>query len=450
MRTVAAILASAALGALAQSPAGFTSTAPLVLGAGDSLQRVVLPFEAYRDARADLADVRVLNGRGDAVPMAFAGEAQVQRSDPAPAPLPIFPVTSLEPAAGGAGHISIRAADGTLIDVRGGRGEGGKREAIVAYLVDATKLRDPVRALQFDWTAEPGTQVVNVRVEASEDLRTWTPVASSPLVKLEHGGQALGQPRVEFAARKAKYYRVTWSGPPFELRSLGALAEERVQPPPREVRPVRGAAGDRPGEFVFDAGARLPVEALRVLPQEENGVMAVEILARDDERKPWRPVTRATFYRLVRDGVRIDSPPLELRHAARYWLLRTEAGSGAGIAPPTLELHWRPAQVVFVARGDPPFTLAFGQADAKPAVLPVSSLIPGYERWAELRLPEARVAEVRTLRREPPFWKRFGIDAEPKQAALWAVLVGGVLLLAFMAWRLHGQMQAAGGERKAE
>lgn len=450
MRTVAAVLASAALGAFAQSPAEFTSTAPLVLGAGDALQRVVLPFEAYRDARPDLADVRVLNGRGDAVPMAFAGEAQAQRSDPPPVPLPIFPVTSLEQRGTGGGHISIRAADGTLVDVRGGRVQAGKREAVVAYLVDATKLRDPVRALHFDWAAETGTQVVQVNVEASEDLRGWTPVASSPLVKLEHAGQVLGQPRVEFPARKAKYYRVTWNGPRFELRSLGALAEERVQPPPREVRAVRGAAGAKPGEFVFDAGARLPVEALRVLPQEENSVMAVEVLARDDERKPWRPVTRATFYRLVRDGARIDSPPMELRHAARYWMLRTAPGSGAGIAPPALEMHWRPAQVVFVARGDPPFTLAFGHPEAKPALLPVSTLIPSYERWAELRLPEARVAEVRTLRREQPFWQRFGIDAEPKQAALWAVLVGGVLLLAFMAWRLHGQMQAPPGQRNVE
>jgi hypothetical protein len=34
------------------------------------------------------------------------------------------------------------------------------------------------------------------------------------------------------------------------------------------------------------------------------------------------------------------------------------------------------------------------------------------------------------------------LGQSPKKLALWAVLIAAVLLLAFMAYRLHGQMKA--------
>ena len=93
-----------------------------------------------------------------------------------------------------------------------------------------------------------------------------------------------------------------------------------------------------------------------------------------------------------------------------------------------------------MAKGDAPFTLAFGDAQARSVAIPISSLMPGYERHAERKLAPASVGAVQTLTDVQPMRSILG-DIPPRKAALWAVLILGVLILGFMAWRLQGQMK---------
>ena len=137
----------------------------------------------------------------------------------------------------------------------------------------------------------------------------------------------------------------------------------------------------------------------------------------------------------------VESPPLEIgRRAARRWVARVDPDSGAvGQALPDLEVQWRPAQVVFVARGDGPFTLAFGDPQAKSAYQSPRTLIPGYESHAEDALPLAKAGDVeRNLTAESrlPEWMA---GVPPRRIALWTILVAAVAVLGVMAWRLKKQ-----------
>jgi hypothetical protein len=126
------------------------------------------------------------------------------------------------------------------------------------------------------------------------------------------------------------------------------------------------------------------------------------------------------------------------RRAARYWIVRTDPDKGGfGGAAPELEVQWRAAQLVFVARGEEPFTLAFGNPQARSALLPVASVIPAYEPHAEMALPEAVAGKLERTTTMQDQWPAFMQDVPPRKLALWAVLIGAVALLAFMAWRLH-------------
>jgi hypothetical protein len=53
--------------AFAQSPSDFRSSASVAAARGDALQRLTLPFEVYRDARPDFADIRIFNANGEAM-----------------------------------------------------------------------------------------------------------------------------------------------------------------------------------------------------------------------------------------------------------------------------------------------------------------------------------------------------------------------------------------------
>jgi hypothetical protein len=430
---IAAIVALAALPALAQSPTSFVSSAPLTLAGKEALHRVALPPEAYRDARSDMADVRIFNGQGDAVPMAFAGDPDGKHDALPAVDLPLFAISAPVRATGGPGsEVTVRTEDGTLVSIRGKSAPPIAKPT--AYLLDASQVKEPLKALVFEWEAGPGAQVVKVRAEASENLKEWSALASGPLVRVENAGAALSQPRLEFGARKAKYLRVTWDVADFRVKSVRAEPEGATQPAPRTVTKIAAQPGEHAGEWLYDLGGRVPVEALRVLPADANDVLSASIYARNDSKEPWRLVAAAPFYRMQYEGAERESPPVEApRTAARYWMVRL-AGARSSTAP-TLEVQWRAAQIVFVARGDPPFMIAFGNVAAKGVAIPISSLMPTYERLAEWRLPEARAGAVATGP-GPSSWEQLAATTSPRHIALWAILLGGVAMLGFMAWRL--------------
>src|SRR6185437_2781868 len=95
MRWAAWVLAWAAAGAFAQEPPDFSASASVTPANGDALQRLTLPFAAYRDTRRDLADVRVFNANGETVPIALAGDPETVFESPRTVPLPLYPITKL-------------------------------------------------------------------------------------------------------------------------------------------------------------------------------------------------------------------------------------------------------------------------------------------------------------------------------------------------------------------
>jgi hypothetical protein len=447
MKRFAALATCLALHAMAESPADFASGAPLTVSGGDALQRFALPFEAYRDARRDLADVRVFNGRGEAVPIARAAEPEITREAPHMVELPRFAVTGRGAEIASGAQVTVRTDDGTLIAVHGKRAV--RQAAPVAWLLDASQVRDPLGALVLDWDARPGSEVVRVTVEASDDLQAWRHAGTASLVRLAEGGHQLEQPRVAILSSKARYYRVTWGGAAFALRGAQGEIVRAVQAPERAVARVQGVAGTKAGEFTYDLGARLPVEAVRVVPAEPNSVATFTLLARDTPGGDWRAVRTAVFYRLTRDGVEVESAPVVTgRTLAREWMVRVDPQSGGiGAAPPALEARWRRDPVVFVARGEAPFRLVFGDPDAKPAWVSVASLVPGYKRGDEAKLAEAGVGAVQSGKVRTSGWPEWAANLGPRKLALWAVLLGAVAVLGFMAWRLTKQTSAPPRER---
>jgi hypothetical protein len=439
---IASIILLAALPAAAQFPSEFRSGAPIATRGTDALQQLELPYEVYRDARRDLADVRVFNAARESVPIAWAGPPRVELESAPPVDLPLFPVSKLEAEPGKGGtEVTIRTADGTLVAVKGGpRRSSGRTDAKpAAYLLDASATKEPLQALVFDWRAGPGTEVVTVRVESSDDLKAWSRLAATPLVRIESEGRALVQPRVEFAPRKVKYFRVTWDAPGFSLAGVKAEHEPRGKAVPRKLRRATATVG-KDGEFLYDLGARLPVEAIRLDPAQENAVVAAAIHAREEADAPWRLVANAAFYRLQRDGTEVRSPMLEIgRRPARYWMVKLAAGSSTG-DPPALEAEWTGARLVFVAQGAAPYSLAFGNPNAASTALQLSAVIPRYEKGMELALPEAQAGAV-TAGPPPTRWEGIIGSLNPRRVTLWAILAGGVALLGFMAWRISRQMR---------
>jgi hypothetical protein len=441
----------AAAAAAAEQPADFRYTLPLTTQNDGGLHRAEIPLAVYQGAaRDDLGDVRVFNARGEKVPFAFAGNLRQEIQTRAPVTLPYFPLyreTAQHVALAGNIDLQIRQqADGTLIALKSfgtKQGEQKLPRKVAAYVVDASREEEPLHAFRIEWTGGAG-QIVKVNVESSDDLKYWQPrIAGAPLMNLEYGGASLVQKRIEFAPCKAKYWRLSWDRATFEIQSLQAEMPESAMQPRFASIVLQGVAGEKTGEYLFDLGATPPVQRAQLLLPQSNTVAPAQIFSRKDGKTAWRAVVAATFYRLNHEGAEVVSPPSSFApRSDRYWLVRVDQrGGGLGADTPRIEVSWLPRQVVFVARGEGPYALAYGKANATAADFPVTSLIPGYKSYAEFALPLAQGGTPQVTvgggSASAAAWLR---EADWKRIALWSILIGGVAMLAWMAWRLAHQL----------
>ena len=445
---IAALLLVPALAA-AEQPRDFAYGIPLRTSGQDALQQLELPRAVYEGVvHPDLSDLRVFNGAGEVVAHAFRPRVITTKEKPGPVAATLFPIRSDESTGVEGVELHLeRRGDRTVVDLRTRQGRPARDAKLVGYLADARALDKPIRAVVLELPAAADQIFARVTIEASDDLRQWSPLASgAPVVRLASGGERLEQLRIEVSPRRAKYLRVSWPGRSGSLELAGLAVEpgELAVAAPRQWKQLAGvAAKDKPGEYEFDLGGQFPVDRLRIGLPQQNTVASVQLLVRSKPADPWRHVTTATAYRLIRDGDELTSADSEIGALPdRYWLARVDQrGGGIGGGPLALSAGWVPHRLVFASRGQGPFQLAYGSRDAKSTAFPIATLVPGYrdEEEAQPRIvigAAQTAAEPRRLggeavTRERVDWKRW---------TLWGSLVLGVVVLGWMALRLGRQM----------
>lgn len=453
------LLLAAAAALAAERPDDYAYGARLDADGREALYEVTVPATLYRGvAKADLRDVRVFNGAGEVVPHAWRARRMQGVERAALVAVTLFP---LKAAAGAAlDGLAIRMQRGpggvVTVDVKGGPAEGAATRRTVGYLLDLTGFDRGLRALELDWDPPAGGFAGKLRVDGSDDLGSWRPlVGAAPLIDLEVGASRLLQKRVELPRQSVKYLRLSWvpqgdGAPGPELSGARGELLERFVEAPREWTSVESGKSSKPGEYAFDTGGHFPVDRLRLHLPEPNTVVQVELLARDKSDQPWRSVSHGVVYRLRKGEGEIGSPELTAGASDRYWLVRVDQkGGGLGAGVPTLEVGWVPHQLVFAARGAPPFLLAYGQRDAKAAAYAIETLVPGFREDAGATIRVAKASNAQKVnvqaaqalaptelggearRLEAIDWKRW---------SLWGALILGVVVLGVMAWRLVRQI----------
>jgi hypothetical protein len=426
------------LGAQA-SRADFVRGIEIRTDAGGSLYRVLLPDDVYdTSTRADLADMRVLNSAGDAVPHTLRQVPRTVGADAEWRSVPSFPMAEAQSGSPARTHVKI-SADGAVLEVTKDRAAG---RAATAYLIDTSGVKEPLAKIGLTWEAAPGvTFLAPVSVSASDDLSSWrTVVPSSAIAQLQRDTFTLTQNEIALPGERAKYLRVSW---PRELAAV-TLTSVRVQPrteaTAREIR-WRTLTADRvapDGDAQYDTGAFLPVEYVDIEFADPTDAASVTVRSRAEPTSPW--VTRHTglFYVLQGANGSIHNPYARIDRASeRYWDVHTtKEGGWKPNRAPRLKVGWHPHELFFVAQGSAPYTLAYGSARVGPADAPVDELLADLNQSArETQIHTATLGESRTLG---------GADAlKPapaplpwKQIVLWTVLIVAVATLALVASRL--------------
>jgi hypothetical protein len=446
-RCMMLILASAAV--LAETP--FAWQAQVEADASAPYYRLTVPVEAYlKAAQPGLADLRVFNAEG--APVAFARiapsgsrEERVTRTA-----LRWFPLREAASGADGKLDVTVRQSrDGALLEVHARSGQTPDSR-VSGYLLDASALtqREGVRALTLDWQGEvEGFQLLDL--EASDNLQDWRSVQRHvQLARLDFNGERIERRRIELAGLSGRYLKLRWRDPAVaptlthaEIEQSSAQWQSPALAWSSAVLPVDSPLNLQAGEYHYRLESAVPVSRIRLDLPAGNALLPLQILQPTRERRHWQSVARGVVYRInsnqrewMQDEIALDGQWL------KEFIVRVDPRSGRALNAPALYVGIAPEQVVFLAEGAAPYRLAVGNGQMRNAALPLSTLVPGLGSANAPQIAKARLASATVSATFASSPASAGPQADWKKAALWGVLLAGVLLMAGMAWQLLRQM----------
>lgn len=378
LRSTVALVRGLACAAAASADDAFVAQWPLTLPSSDAgAYRVELDPAVYATTVAPgVRDLVVVNGEGRQVPALLqpAPVAAPQRQTHA---LAWFPLPDSAARAGSdIAAISELDPDGRLRRIQWQPARVDAPPA--ALLIDAGDADAPLQALVLDWGVADAPFERKMRVEGSDDLRAWHPLAAGGrLLDLRRGEARLVERRIAFdTPSRMRYLRLspgTGAGTMPAIRSLVGESVAAADAPALQWHALAPVTTDDAGT-VYRLDARLPVTHVDLeLAGNVTGRWSLSVRERDDDA--WRTVASDWLvYRVGGDGA-MRTPPraLDATLRARQWRLVSEAPQTA--PAPELRLGYRPEQLVFVAEGEPPFFLRAGSAQASRIDAPVAPLL---------------------------------------------------------------------------
>jgi len=416
----------------------------LTINGRNAIYSLLMPAQVYQDCvRSDLGDLRVFNA-SNPVPHLLRPQLEKENMRPAQA-VPFFPLSgNLEESGSPPGlRISI-GHNGTIISLRPSR-VGISRKTVTAYLIDASGLEQQADWLELFWSGQEQNFSTSVRVESSQDLNSWkTVVHSTALAELDFGGQRLVRRRIRVRI-KGQYLRISWpSGKDgVTLSAIRAGYDRKEQARSRTVISLKGTRDPKPApgriSYLYDSHGFFPVDQLHIRLPQKNSLARTTIFSKANEQAPWRRRASLLAYQLMLDGTSLASEIQNINSTRdRFWRLEMEDTGGS--EPPVLELGWLPGELVFMAQGDEPFTLAYGRAGLARARYEVDRLLAALDPLREKKLVgEARVGKQILLGGEDMLVP--AVEIPWKRWLLWVGLILGVLVVGIMALQLFREMQ---------
>lgn len=442
----------------APTPAQFAFRSAIQIHEKGAYQQLGLTLPVYQGALSpNLADLRVFNAAGEALPYAFVAQESSVETRREEQSVPIFPLRAPAGPRGEADDVAVsvrQTGDGTLVSVRKSTASAGRGAQVRGLLLDASKLKGSVRSLRLV-TRTNGTPIHAYTIESSHDLQHWRMLKSdAQLVHLAHDGHRIDIDSAEWEAPADRYLRLLWADPqraPAVSAVLLSSVESQLAAPPRlwsaEIRP--GTVGD--GEYDYAWAGQMPLEMLRINLPQINSLAPLTLQrpvthisrVRHREELRWSTLAHSVVFRLESPQGEIRSPDIALHEPVvnRLRLSLDRRAGTLGDKPPTLQIGFVPGQIVFLARGEGPFILAWGASGLARADLPLTTLVPSND--GKFQLP----AKVATL--GPPESLRSASSDKPAAAEspsdnkwiLWLVLLGGLLVLGGMARALTRQLR---------
>ncbi len=315
-----------------------------------------------------------------------------------------------------------------------------KREGNIVrgLLFDMRNIKTELRAVELEGTLPPSL-IVKITLDVSADLKSWRTVATQSPV-FDFGSDGPSNRRVDLPAGQTlegQYLRLTWSDTPrlavTALRTVGVINTNRAEPVVINLGAPQNAA-EGYAEWTITPGLR--AGAIRLQTSTANALMPVRVLTRSRSGDPWRTVANTVVYRLAANNAAQSINASVPMSSPLQSLVRVEALRGYNLTglPITLALEYAPLDVLFIATGEGPFTIATGNVSAQSTAVPVTTLMPNYQSGGEFALPVlTATVSANQAPAKPSAVAEIFAAATQKSFLLWGVLGLAVIVLGGLA-----------------
>jgi hypothetical protein len=478
--TTAFFLACSAFVAHAADPKQSTTVVSTVLEvSADGLNRLTLPLQVLQESRfKDLRDIRIVNGSGQALPIARISSARTtQEVSKKDVPLTMYPVYA-NPATGTSNAISgetkfrFEESNGRkVVEIDLGQSkpllkDGKEQRAMVGVLLDLRSIKDSIDKLSLNIKMPMG-RPISIQVRSSKDLQQWRTVrASASLYRFAAADAAalpIEETTIDFTgvALQDDYLQLDWSAEVgdkasnIEVQAVSAITSTRTQKttPLYEMKVPVTAAANKTGVFQFSLPYAPHVQSLTIRPTQLNTLVPFVL---STEQAPIKanaeivstPIARSVAFRLKKEQTEMLSPalPIALDRSDVNFNVQGEQAAVAFTIPPEISAQLLPVDMAFVASAPGPFKLEVQRLAADnpgTALLPIGTLIPGYQFGDESKLATAKVnieSTVTTAMAPEKIEEKSSLPPT-KTLILWGVLLAGVVLLAYLAFSLSRQKE---------
>jgi hypothetical protein len=404
-------------------------------GQKGGLLRLELPVEVFLGSeRPDLGDLRIFNASGALVPYIIRIPPG-QMVQPEPREIPFFVwKQGNEKTPPANTDIEINTSGG-VVQIRN-QSSGGDSSPV--YLADLSALEQLPSELVIE--ADHGGNYFNtpVSLRYSADLSHWTAFDKKQILAF-YGSAGANRDTLELPAAFAggENFRYLLLG-----MNKGAPPPVRMEarfdpsPVPAGIR-EKSIAGEKSGDgktIGYNTGGFYPLfEADFVLSGADS--LQVEISSRYWEDEDWNRLGRETVYRFASAaGETQKNKAFPVSSSAPYWQLQA-LGERAFNEAPELVIRWKMRELVFLAQGEGPWTLAYGNAGCAP---PEEGELPQLGDGDEGLLPALPTGLGRYEER-----KRGRIQEDHAYGVwlLWAVLILAAALLSALAFFIARSMK---------
>ncbi|MDR1360149.1 MAG: DUF3999 domain-containing protein [Deltaproteobacteria bacterium] len=407
-------------------------------GPAGAVLSFTLPESVYKGLElAAFQDLCVFDADGTPVPFELRAPQGTNQRLEVEAELPYFlwQPDKAETRTPGSMDVEINTSGG-IVRVKGQTGDPA-RSGVVSCLLDLQTFFDAAsssvsRAGQAFSAADlrertirvlmGGDQpfMIPVTMKTSADLDSWISIGKAQmLVRTRQGEVSLERDSLSLPETAQRYLLLQFaeSAVPFSSFSAKAVFDKTVHEIRESIAP--GALSTDKRLVAYSLPGRFPLTAVGFdLPQAD--MMAVRLLGADDPSGPYFQYASGFIYRLEQDGATVAGEAFPVTDSRRYWNLQA-IGDIPFAAAPGMRVYWRAGELLFLARGKGPWTLAFGRRTAVQATA----------------LPQLARSDVLPAREIAPPAADAGTSAPPPAAQkdedrawiLWAVLFLAVVFL---------------------